>query len=455
MPVPAPRRRPLAVIDIVRLGLVQSSLGAIVMLVTSLLNRVMVVEYAMLAAIPAGLVAFHYVVQLSRPYWGHGSDRGGSRTPWIVGGMGFLALGALLATNAVLLSPLAPVLSVLLAVIAYAMIGAGVGASGTSLLAFLASGVVPSRRPAAAAITWIMMVAGIIVAAATAGHLLEPFSPQRLALVAGGVVLGAFLLTLAATRGIEARTVRVADAHDATLQQVPGLAPEPPSFRAALAENLANPATALFTLFVFVSMVAYSMQDMILEPFAGLVFDYTPGQSTRLASVQHMGVLAGMILVGLGASAFGGGTPERMRLWVAGGCIGSATVLALLGLAALSGGDWPLRQTVFALGLANGVFAVAAIGAMMSLAGAGHSGREGIRMGLWGASQALAFAVGGFLGAVAADFGRWALASDGHAFGLVFAAEALLFLVAAGLALRMGSTLAAGKRQGIGQEMTA
>jgi MFS transporter, BCD family, chlorophyll transporter len=58
---------------IIRLGLVQSSLGAVVMLATSLLNRIMVVEYALPALIPAGLVAWHYAVQLSRPRWGPGS----------------------------------------------------------------------------------------------------------------------------------------------------------------------------------------------------------------------------------------------------------------------------------------------------------------------------------------------------------------------------------------------
>lgn len=445
-------RRPLGWISIVRLGLVQSSLGAIVMLVTSLLNRVMVVEYAMLAAIPAGLVAFHYVVQLSRPYWGHGSDRGGLRTPWIIGGMGCLALGALLATNAVLLSPALPAASVILAVVAYAMIGAGVGASGTSLLAFMASSVEPRRRPAAAATTWIMMIAGIVVAAASAGRLLDPFSPQRLAFVVGGVVLCAFLLTLTAVRGIEARALRVSD------EARPGPAAEPGalSFRAALAENLANPMTRLFTIFVFVSMVAYSMQEMIMEPFAGLVFGYTPGQSTTLASIQNGGVLLGMILVGAGASFLGGGTAARMRLWVVGGCLGSAGALAALGMAAMAGEGWPLRATVFALGLFNGLFAVAAIGTMMSLAGAGGGGREGIRMGLWGASQAIAFAVGGFLGAVMVDIGRAALPSDGPAFLTVFTAEALLFLVAAAIAFRLGRQIPAElSNRRLGQEMTA
>jgi BCD family chlorophyll transporter-like MFS transporter len=445
-------RRPLGWISIIRLGLVQSSLGAIVMLVTSLLNRVMVVEYAMLAAIPAGLVAFHYVVQLSRPYWGHGSDRGGMRTPWIIGGMGCLALGALLATNAVLLSPALPVAAVIIAILAYAMIGAGVGASGTSLLAFMASSVAPKRRPAAAATTWIMMIAGIVVAAAAAGKLLDPFSPQRLAFVVGGVVLCAFLLTLAAVRGLESRAQRlVEDETSAGRAEAPAL-----SFRAALAENLANPMTRLFTIFVFVSMVAYSMQEMIMEPFAGLVFGYTPGESTTLASIQNGGVLLGMILVGAGASFVGGGTAARMRLWVVSGCLGSAGALVALGMAAMTGEGWPLRATVFALGLFNGLFAVAAIGTMMSLAGAGGSGREGIRMGLWGASQAIAFAVGGFMGAVMVDIGRAALPADGPAFLTVFTAEALLFLVAAALAFRLGRQLPTETTaRHLGQEMTA
>jgi BCD family chlorophyll transporter-like MFS transporter len=85
-------------IGIVRLGLVQAAIGAVVMLTTSLLNRIMVVEYGLAAAVPAGLVAWHYAVQLSRPVWGHGSDRGRRRTPWILGGMATLTLGALLAS---------------------------------------------------------------------------------------------------------------------------------------------------------------------------------------------------------------------------------------------------------------------------------------------------------------------------------------------------------------------
>ena len=83
--------------EIIRLGLIQTSLGGIVVLTTSTLNRIMVVELALAATIPGLLVTIHHVVQLARPRIGHGSDIGGRRTPWIIGGMCILGLGGVLA----------------------------------------------------------------------------------------------------------------------------------------------------------------------------------------------------------------------------------------------------------------------------------------------------------------------------------------------------------------------
>jgi BCD family chlorophyll transporter-like MFS transporter len=93
---------------------------------------------------------------------------------------------------------------------------------------------------------------------------------------------------------------------------------------------------------------------------------------------------------------------------------------------------------VAALGFANGAFAVAAIGSMMTLVGQGPRGREGVRMGLWGASQAIAFGVGGFAGALASDLARWLLGSPALAYASVFGLEAILFVLAAVMALRLG-----------------
>src|SRR6201995_3526774 len=123
---------------ILRLGLVQTGLGAIVVLTTSTLNRVMVVELAMPAILPGALVAIHYALQVFRPAWGHGSDLGARRTPWIVGGMSVLAAGGFLASVATAWMTTNAWLGVALAVIAFCLIGAGVGAAGTSLLVLLA-----------------------------------------------------------------------------------------------------------------------------------------------------------------------------------------------------------------------------------------------------------------------------------------------------------------------------
>ena len=412
---------PLGWLGIVRLGLVQSAIGAIVMLATSLLNRVMVVEYALPAALPAGLVAWHYAVQLARPAWGHGSDSGRRRTPWILTGMALLALGILLAIAALSWLAARSVFGFALALVAFSMIGGGVGAAGTSLLALLAVRVMPERRAAAASITWIMMIAGIAGTAGVAGALLEPFSLARLAAVGRGVAGVAFLVSIAALWGIEGE----ADLASAARAHMPATVP----FRVALRELWGESDARRFVVFLFLSMFAYSMQELIIEPFAGLLFGFSPGRSTQLSGVQHGGVLLGMVLVGLGGT-FGGGGAARMRRWVVGGCIGSAVALVGLAVAARVGPAWPLTANAGALGLANGVFSVAAIGAMMGLASA-ERGREGVRMGVWGAAQAIAFGLGGLIGAVGVDIGRVLIGSTPETFSIIFGVEALLFVCAA------------------------
>jgi MFS transporter, BCD family, chlorophyll transporter len=72
---------------------------------------------------------------------------------------------------------------------------------------------------------------------------------------------------------------------------------------------------------------------------------------------------------------------------------------------------------------------------MMALVSAGSGRREGVRMGIWGAAQAFAFGTGGFLGTLASDAAHAALASSAAAYAAVFAAEAVLFVVAALMAV--------------------
>ena len=481
---------PLGWLGIFRLGLVQTALGAIIVLTTSTLNRVMVVEFLLPAMLPGALVALHHLVQISRPRWGYGSDVGGRRTPWIIGGMGLLAIGGVMASSATAWMATHVLGGTLLAVLAFTLIGVGVGACGTSLLVLLAKRVSERLRAAAATTVWLMMIVGFIITATTAGHFLDPFTPERLVLVTAIVAAIAFVVTLFAIRGIEGPTTATltagasmstrsatdaaasrdlamaatvasasvtasARSNQAALpEQRPSSVPSAPAvatptgtapqggFREALAQVWSEPKARRFAVFVFFSMLAYSAQDLILEPFAGIVFGLTPGESTKLAGVQNGGVLGGMILLAVMGSSTWGRRFGTLQDWTVRGCIASAIALTALAAGGFYAPDWPLHLTVFFLGLANGLFAVAAIGSMMGLVDTGQAQREGVRMGLWGAAQALAFGLGGFLGTVAVDLARVLLDSPVLAYASVFTGEALMFLVSAVLAVRVTRPLA-------------
>jgi len=442
-------QKPFGWASVARVGLVQAALGAVVVLTTSTLNRVMVVEHALPALLPGLLVALHYLVQMARPRMGFGSDVGGRRTPWIIGGMAVLGLGGVVAALATAWMGTDQSAGIALALFGYALVGLGVSASGTSLLVMLAKRVPEGRRAGAATLVWMMMIAGFAVTAGLAGAWLDPYSPERLLVVTSTVAVLAFVLAVVAVRGLEGTaqpaTAPHTNATKATKASANG-APQQPSFKAAFKEVWAEPVARRFTIFVFVSMLAFSAQDLILEPFAGTVFGYSPGASTQLSGVQNGGVLLGMLMV-----AFAGAAGARLkhhpvlrhigslRGWTIGGCIASGAALAALSLAGVQGEGSPLKVIVFVLGVSNGAFSIGAIGSMMRLASEGRQQREGVRMGLWGAAQAIAFGLGGLVGTGASDIARGLMASPGEAYALVFALEGLVFLMAALLAWHIGA----------------
>ncbi len=435
---------------IARLGLVQAALGGIVVFTTVTLNRVMVVELALPALLPGALVALHYALQVLRPRMGFGSDVGGRRTPWILGGMGLLALGGIAAAAATALMAQNFWAGLSLAIAGFTMVGLGVSSAGTTLLVLMATRVAPERRAAAATLFWLLMIFGIALTATLAGKLLQPFALSLLVPVATKIAIAALLLTLLAVWRVEPeapeqpgnksflvlffkkeQTFFFAKKKQKTFVSQ-GAPAESAGFIAALREVWAEKPARRFAVFVFVSMLAYSAQELILEPFAGAVFGLAPGLTAKLTGLQHAGVMAGILMVG--ASSFLGGS-GHMKAWTVGGCIGSALALLAVACVGLAGATDALRPMVLVLGAANGAFAVSAIGAMMGLASQGRGAREGTRMGLWGAAQATAFGAGGLYGTGASDLFRTLIGAPAPAYAVVFASQAAMFLLAAKLAV--------------------
>lgn len=415
--------------SIARLALIQVSIGAIMVIMTSTLNRVMVVELGLAAAVPGALVALHFAVQLLRPRLGFRSDTDGKRITWIVGGMGIVVLAGIGAAAATALMETSTAMGIGAAVLAFFFLGFGISASSTPFLAYLAERVDERRMAGAAALTWIMMIAGMIATAMIAGFLLDPFSYGRMVAVTAGVCGAAMVMTLVAVWG--RRDGIVVDAFRGT----GGSEREEVSFKEAFGAMWSDPQSRRFATFIFVAMMAYSAQEIILEPFAGSVFGMTPGESTRVAGMQHGGALLGMALGAFGASRFG-----TLTRWAAAGCVGSAVALGGLAFMPVLGWTEGMKFFVFALGVANGVFAVAAIGAMMGLTVRGKVGGAGLRMGFWGASQAIAYGTGGLMGAILSDVARTLLGSPTLGYVLVFILEGVLFVVAAWIILGMPRT---------------
>ena len=441
---------------IVRLGLVQMALGGIIALATSTLNRVMVVELALPATLPGLLFGIHYAAEMLRPRWGHGSDKGGTRTPWIIGGMAVLAISGVCAAASVALMSTKVLGSshpellgshygiwwliwwlymtpgIAYAVLSYIGIGVGAGAAGTSLLVLIAKIVSPVRKPAAAAVVWTMMIAGTALAAGLGGRMLDPFSMTRLVTVSACISIICLTLSIIAIWGIERRYIEEGEA---------GAEKPAHSFMEAIRDVWAEPEARRMTVFVFISMLAFSAQELLLEPFAGSVFALTPGETAQLFGLHRGGIVLGMVL-GAIVGSLSRRNQTAGRYWVAAGCFASAIGLFSLASVGIGGAQAFLKVVVFSLGAANGVYAVAAIGTMISLASVGKGAREGVRMGLWGAAQAIAFGFGGVIGTAAVDVARYVLGSPSAAYSLLFAMQGVLFIFASGLAFRLTAAAA-------------
>jgi MFS transporter, BCD family, chlorophyll transporter len=406
-------------VSVLRLGVVQACLGGLIVLITATMNRVMVVELALPALIPGGLVALHYAVQLwLRPRMGHFADQHGRLSRWIVFGMAMLAAGVVAIAALLPMLRSAPMIGYPLILIAFVLVGLGVSTSGTLLLTLMSLRVPPERHARAAATVWLCMIAGFILCSVIAGKLLSPFSFETL--VRTTIILGAaaIALTALALAGIDAPSSNAARERTADTP-----------FRAALALVWSDPIARRFSFFVGLAMLAYSTQDLILEPFAGSVFGLTPGESTAISGVHQAGSLLGMLLTAALSTRVG-----TLAGWARGGCIASAAALLLLAVSPASGSLVVLRATLLALGVANGAFAIGAIGSMMSLSANGDTSKTGVRMGVFGAAQAIAMAAGGMLGAGASDVLRAVFESDRLGYGSVFVMEAALFVAAGTLA---------------------
>ena len=260
--------------SILRLGLIQLCIGSSVVIPLSTLNRLMKVELALPATIAGFLIALHYAVQLTRVNWGYLSDKTQNRSQWIIFGMLILGIGGVLASASIPLIESNFAYGIMLALFSYTLIGFGVGAAGTPLLALLASYSSKSQKGFAASITFLLMILGLAITGITAGIILDPYSHQKLIKITTSLAIITNILSYLSLKNLE-KTLR----NNAEVRTPNAINYNEPFFEGVKKVWMEREAR-LFIIFIFISMGAFSMQDPILEPFAGEVFGFAVGEST-------------------------------------------------------------------------------------------------------------------------------------------------------------------------------
>jgi BCD family chlorophyll transporter-like MFS transporter len=410
---------------VVRLGLFTVGYGFTGALMGGTLNRVMIAELGF----AAGLVGLFFAAPLIdaplRIWLGHRSDAfpilGRRREPYVVLGSLLAGLGVLLAVRLALEGPggIASTGGIMGAFILY---GFGRNLSHNTFQALLADTFSGPSRARAMTGYEVATLIGLVAGSGIIGHALGSFDPARLFEVCALAVGVAFLLALAAVVGQERPS--------AETEAAARRARELPFGEIVRSVVAGDPQVRLIFTVVFLTMVGTLAQDILLEPFGGLVLGMTVGETTQLTAFWGMGVLLAMLLTGNLLIPRLGAMPV-LRLGLAATMV---IFLAVIG-AGVAGNAGAFRWMVGVMGLGTGV---AGAGLLTLIISSTTSVRAGLLLGVWGFANLLGRAFGGLIGGVVVDaVQRLAGGSALTAYSLVFALETVMLAAAFILSFRI------------------
>jgi len=385
----ASRELPLA--RLLRLSLFQVSVGMALVLLTGTLNRVMIVELGVPAWLVALMVSLPLVFAPLRALIGFRSDHhvsalGWRRVPYIwfgtlmqFGGLAIMPFALILLSG----DSNGPVWAAQAATaLAFLLVGAGLHTTQTAGLA-LATDIAPEEtRPRVVALLYVMLLAGMLLSAIVLGALLDDFSQMRLIRVISGAAMLTMALNIVALWRQEARNPSLTSARR-----------ERPAFGEAWRAFIAGGRPARLLIAVGLGAAAFSMQDVLLEPYGGEILRLSVSGTTLLTALWAAGTLAGFALAARGLSR--GGDPHRLAAF--GALVGVFAFAAVI-LSNPMGSPLLFRAGAVLIGFGGGLFAVGTLTAAMALS---QGGQSGLALGAWGAVHATAaggaIAVGGGL----------------------------------------------------------
>ena len=399
---------------LLRLSLFQVSVGMAAVLLTGTLNRVMIVELGMSASIVAAMVSLPLLFAPLRALIGFKSDThrsvlGWKRVPYIwfgtllqFGGLALLPF-ALLVMSGGGQGP--AVVGQVGAGLAFLLVGAGMHTTQTAGLALATDLATEESRPRVVALLYVMLLIGMLVSAIVIGRALAPFSPTRLVQIVQGAAVLTMVLNIVALWKQEARDRAVTSAATAR-----------PAFRDVWAIFVARPRTIRLLVAVGLGAAAFSMQDVLLEPYGGQILGLSVGATTSLTALWAVGMLAGFTYAARRLAD--GADPHRLAGF--GGVAGIGAFLCVIFAGPLHSPALLAIGATF-IGCGGGLFSVGTLTAAMAISDAKDlGGRTGLALGAWGAVQATAAGLAIAIGALTRD--AVSAAAVGHQLGATLAA---------------------------------
>jgi BCD family chlorophyll transporter-like MFS transporter len=381
---------------LLRLSLFQVSVGMALVLLIGTLNRVMIVELGVPASLVAVMISLPLIFAPFRAVIGFRSDvhrsvLGWRRVPYIwkgtliqFGGLSIMPFALLVLSGGGNASHAPLWIGRLGAAVAFLLVGAGLHTTQTVGLA-LATDLAPTQsQPKVVGLMYVMLLVGMIVSALIFGAMLVDFTPKRLVQVIQGSAVATMVLNSIALWKQETRNPARTAASRPT-----------PSFRDAW-DSFSSGGQAIRRLIaVGLGTMAFSMEDILLEPYGGQILHLTVGSTTKLTATLAIG---GLIGFGWASRVLSRGA-DPFRMASAGALVGIPAFLAVIAAAPT---DYPPLFGVGTLliGFGGGLFGHGTLTASMNFA---PPSQTGLALCAWGAVQASAAGIAAALGGVIRD----------------------------------------------------
>jgi BCD family chlorophyll transporter-like MFS transporter len=298
------------------------------------------------------------------------------------------------------------------AALAFLLVGVGLHTTQTVGLALATDLASVESQPKVVGLMYVMLLFGMIGSALLFGALLADFTPGRLIQVIQGSAVATIALNAVALWKQESRNSVIA----ARARQ------RQPTFQESWDSFIQVGQATRRLITVGLGTMAFSMEDVLLEPYGGRILQLAVGDTTKLTATLAVGGLVGF---GLASRVLSNGfDPFRMASY--GALVGVPAFAAVILSAPLS------SVLLFGLGTAligfgGGLFGHGTLTATMNLA---PRDQTGLALGAWGAVQAsaagAAIALGGIIRDVVANLAPHNLMGAAVGYDFVYCLEIVL-----------------------------